>query len=278
MTPRVLIYLLSSAAAWFASSTDDDLRTWLGDHEPYAAQTEAQARACDATCRASLRQGYRCEGIERPLAPCEFERKPVNADFASLLRATTTPKASCAGPHGAVACYTFGVRAQRPGRARRWRAEERFRDGVSPRRIGGLDGGRVADALHPALPALGLVGCVGLAASGAIANPIFYLILLSGAFQVGGQLFGFSQPPPAHYKMKGGPMIATALAYVGCIGSLVAGMALNNVGRKSPRRIEAEQRGEIIDRAPGHGGDGVYDDYFAEFDDSHSRRDDRWGG
>ena len=119
---------------------------------------------------------------------------------------------------------------------------------------------------------------MGLAASGAIANPIFYLILLSGAFQVGGQLFGFSQPPPAHYKMKGGPMIATALAYVGCIGSLVAGMALNNVGRKSPRRIEAEQRGEIIDRAPGHGGDGVYDDYFAEFDDSHSRRDDRWGG
>ena len=144
--------------------------------------------------------------------------------------------------------------------------------------IGGLDGGRVADALHPALPAIGLVGGVGLAASGAIANPIFYLVLLSGALQVGGQLFGFSQPPPAHYRMTGGPMIATALAYVGCIGSLVAGMALNNVGRKSPRRIEAEQRGEIIDRAPTGGGDGVYDDYFAEFDDSNSRRDDRWGG
>ena len=29
---------------------------------------------------------------------------------------------------------------------------------------------------------------------------------------------------------------------------------------------------------PTGGGDGVYDDYFAEFDDSHSRRDDRWGG
>ena len=55
-------------------------------------------------------------------------------------------------------------------------------------------------------------------------------------------------------------------------------MALNNVGRKSPRRIEAEQRGEIIDRAPTGGGDGVYHDYFAEFDDSNSRRDDRWGG
>ena len=132
MVQRVLV-LLGSAAAWFAT-TDDDLRTWLGNHEPYAAQTEAQARACDATCRASLRQGYRCEGIERPLPPCEFERKPVNADFASLLRATETPKASCAGPHGGVSCYTFGVRAQRPGRARRWRAVEQFREGVTPRR------------------------------------------------------------------------------------------------------------------------------------------------
>ena len=92
--------------------TDDDLSTWLGDHEPYRAQTEAEARQCGAACRASLRQRYKCEGIERPLPPCEFERKPVNADFASLLRATETPKASCAGPHGAcpVACYTFGRR------------------------------------------------------------------------------------------------------------------------------------------------------------------------
>lgn len=149
--------------------------------------------------------------------------------------------------------------------------------------IGGLDGGRVADALHPALPAVGLVGGVGLAASGAIANPIFYLVLLSGAFQVGGQLSGFTPPPAAHYRLTTGPMIATALAYVACIGSLVAGMALNNVGRKSPRRIEAEERGEVLDRAPGHSGDGVYDDYFAEFasdsefEDS-DRGDDRWGG
>ena len=124
MTPRVLIYLLSSAAAWLTSPTDDDLRTWLGAHPPYRAQTEAEARRCGAACRAALRRGYRCEGIERPLPPCEFERKPVNADFASLLRATATPKASCSGTHGGVSCYTFGVRAQRPGRARRWRAVE----------------------------------------------------------------------------------------------------------------------------------------------------------
>ena len=105
MVQRVLV-LLGSAAAWFAT-TDDDLRTWLGAHAPYRAQTEAEARQCGAACRAALRQRYKCEGIERPLPPCD-ERKPVNADFASLLRATETPKASCAGPHGAVACYTFG--------------------------------------------------------------------------------------------------------------------------------------------------------------------------
>ena len=132
MVQRVLV-LLGSAAAWFAT-TDDDLGTWLGAHPPYRAQTEAEAIQCGAACRAALRQRYKCEGIERPLPPCSFERKPVNADFASLLRATETPKASCAGPHGAVACYTFGVRVQRPGRARRWRAVEQFREGVTPRR------------------------------------------------------------------------------------------------------------------------------------------------
>ena len=36
--------------------------------------------------------------------------------------------------------------------------------------IGGLDGGHVADALHPALPALGLAGGVGLAVTGAVAT------------------------------------------------------------------------------------------------------------
>ena len=54
MVQRVLV-LMGSAAAWFAT-TDDDLRTWLGDHEPYAAQTEAQARACGATCRAGWQE------------------------------------------------------------------------------------------------------------------------------------------------------------------------------------------------------------------------------
>ena len=43
MVQRVLL-LLGSAAAWFTSPTDDDLRTWLGAHPPYRAQTEAEAR------------------------------------------------------------------------------------------------------------------------------------------------------------------------------------------------------------------------------------------
>ena len=59
MTPRVLIYLLSSAAAWLTSPTDDDLRTWLGAHPPYRAQTEAEARQCGAACRAALVGGPR---------------------------------------------------------------------------------------------------------------------------------------------------------------------------------------------------------------------------
>ena len=46
MVQRALL-LLGSAAAWFAT-TDDDLRTWLGAHPPYLAQTEAEARQCGA--------------------------------------------------------------------------------------------------------------------------------------------------------------------------------------------------------------------------------------
>ena len=39
-------------------------------------------------------------------------------------------------------------------------------------------------------------------------------------------------------------MIATALTLWGALAR--GRMALNNVGEKSPRRIEAEQRGEIV--------------------------------
>ena len=131
--------------------------------------------------------------------------------------------------------------------------------------IGQLDGGRVADALHPALPALGLLGGAGLAATGAVANPIFYLILLGGAWQVGSRLLGYSDLPPAYKRLRGGPMVAVAAAYAALAAALIAGMGLNNVGRKSPRQLEAESRGEVYDRPPGVADGDAYDDYFAEF-------------
>jgi len=103
MMPCVLV-LLCSAQAWFTSPTDD--LAWLADYAPYAAQTEVEARRCGAACRAGLKHGFRCEGVQRPLPACDWS-KPVNADFSSLVRATKAPRASCAGPHGGVACYTF---------------------------------------------------------------------------------------------------------------------------------------------------------------------------
>ena len=142
--------------------------------------------------------------------------------------------------------------------------------------IGGLDGGHVGDALHPALPALGLAGGVGLAATGVVASPIFYLVLLGGAFQVGGRLLGFVDAAPAYKRLAGGPAAAVFAAYVALIGALVGGMAMNNVGRLSPRAIEAQMRGEKLDLPPGADGSSPYDDYF--YDPSDDRDDDReWG-
>ena len=60
------------------------------------------------------------------------------------------------------------------------------------------------------------------------------------------------------------------------IGALVGGMAMNNVGRLSPRAIEAQMRGEKLDLPPGADGSSPYDDYF--YDPSDDRDDDReWG-
>ncbi|KAJ1460904.1 hypothetical protein M885DRAFT_612082 [Pelagophyceae sp. CCMP2097] len=130
--------------------------------------------------------------------------------------------------------------------------------------IGGLDGGRVGEALHPALPAVGLLGGCGLAYAGIVSNPIFYLILLGGAFQVGSRLFGFSEVPPEYKRLAGGRMFGIAAAYAAIVAALIIMMGMNNVGRKSARRIKAEQSGGFEEPPPGKA-DEPYDDYFAEF-------------
>ncbi|KAJ8600893.1 hypothetical protein CTAYLR_006989 [Chrysophaeum taylorii] len=127
--------------------------------------------------------------------------------------------------------------------------------------IGSLDGGRVADALSPWLPAFGLAGGCGLVYAGAVTSPLFYLILLTAGFQVGSRVFGVAEPKPWK-RLVGAQMYAVFAAYAGLVTALLLAKQANNYGRKSPRQLEAEQRGETIDLPPGAD---CYDDYFATF-------------
>jgi Zn-dependent protease len=62
--------------------------------------------------------------------------------------------------------------------------------------IGSMDGGRMADCVSPYLGAAGVVGGAGLVYVGAVHNPIFYLILLSGGYTSAKRLFGNKQHAP----------------------------------------------------------------------------------
>ena len=57
--------------------------------------------------------------------------------------------------------------------------------------IGSMDGGRIAGAIHPSLGALGVLAGGGLIYAGAVHNPIFYLILGTGAYSSGRRLLGY---------------------------------------------------------------------------------------
>jgi Zn-dependent protease len=59
--------------------------------------------------------------------------------------------------------------------------------------IGSMDGGRIAGAIHPAIGVAGVGLGVTLAFNGAITNPIFYLILASGAWSTGRRMLGYEQ-------------------------------------------------------------------------------------
>lgn len=127
-----------------------------------------------------------------------------------------------------------------------------------------LDGGRVADALSPWIPAFGLAGGCGLAYAGIVNNPIFYLLLFGGALQVGGRALGWNSSEPMPWKrLRGPPMFLAAGAYAAVLAFIVAGMRLNNTKRKTPRQL---MNGEH--HAPHSSSDpeNIYDDYFATFE------------
>ena len=133
--------------------------------------------------------------------------------------------------------------------------------------VGQMDGGRIANSISPYFGMTGLAGGWYLAYEGITGNPIFYLILMMGTFEQGSQLLGYKEVHQ-HYRLNYGRQGTLAAAYVALIAALFAGMAVNDVKRKTPKQIEREKQYGWNEESnyPWHqdnGNYGVkYDDYF----------------
>lgn len=137
--------------------------------------------------------------------------------------------------------------------------------------VGMLDGGRIGNALSPYT---GLMG-VGVAGSmiygGLVSNPIFYIITLAGGYQSGKRLWNHHQGivdaslPVDFYRISQREKMMIGSGYFGLMGALFLAMAVNNEYKKSPERIQWEQKiahgkGMMQDGLHGNGLINVHDD------------------
>ena len=106
--------------------------------------------------------------------------------------------------------------------------------------IGFLDGGRIAGALSKWTLVGGLATGVGLAYSGAIQNPLFYVILVMAGFTTFERFTG-EPPHPRYFRISSGQKLKLGAAYVGLIMALLAAQATLSRYRKSPAQIRAER-------------------------------------
>ena len=100
----------------------------------------------------------------------------------------------------------------------------------------------------------------------AVANPIFYLIMLGGTYSTLGRYFKFgdyADKPPYYYHIGRGKQVSLFAAYVALIAGILAAMTMNNKYRKSPKQLQNPYH---YDSLPKHS-DGVYDDYFSDIRD-----------
>lgn len=106
--------------------------------------------------------------------------------------------------------------------------------------LGSMDGGRIAGALSPYMSVAGVAMGSGLAYTGAIQNPIFYLILLSGGYQTFQRFYNPGAMPPNYYAITPMQRAALGLGYIGLISSLALAMDLNGRYKKSPEVLKRE--------------------------------------
>ena len=107
--------------------------------------------------------------------------------------------------------------------------------------LGSMDGGRIAGALSPYMSVAGVAMGAGLAYTGAIHNPIFYLILLSGGYQTFQRFYNPGAMPPNYYAITPIQRAALGLGYIGLVSSLALAMDLNGRYKKSPDVLMKER-------------------------------------
>ena len=101
--------------------------------------------------------------------------------------------------------------------------------------IGSLDGGQVAAMLHPSLLVLGCVAGTAMAYNNEINNPIVYLILLGGYYQVGARLMGWETLKPGAVNLSPRGKAVVAAAYIGLAVALASLSSLNQARLYGPR-------------------------------------------
>jgi Zn-dependent protease len=107
--------------------------------------------------------------------------------------------------------------------------------------LGSMDGGRIAGALSPYMNLAGVGMGVGLAYTGAIHNPVFYLILLAGGYETFQRFYNPGAMPPNYYKITPYQRAAIGVGYAGLIASLAIAMDVNERFKKPPEVLIRER-------------------------------------
>ena len=83
-----------------------------------------------------------------------------------------------------------------------------------------------------------------LAFSGAIHNPIFYLILLAGGYETYQRFFNPASIPPGYYRITPMQRAAIGVGYVGMVGGLALAMDINERFKRPPEVLIREREME----------------------------------
>jgi Zn-dependent protease len=111
--------------------------------------------------------------------------------------------------------------------------------------LGSMDGGRIAGALSPYMNLAGVGMGAGLAMTGAIHNPVFYLILLAGGYETFQRFYNPGSLPPNYYKITPQQRAMIGFGYAGLIASLALAMDVNERYKKPPEVLMKEREREL---------------------------------